>query len=107
MRGVRRCCLRLWLWAVRCGTWSKEGRQDRIDGLPIAGYMTGARLMGAYLQKEVLLRDFILGGVRCNDTSAIVSEARNQPTDGLLSVVQLGAKIIHFDFDRNLMTWKK
>jgi len=99
--------LRLWLWAVRCGTWSKEGRQDRIDGLPIAGYMTGARLMGAYLQKEVLLRDFILGGVRCNDTSAIVSEARNQPTDGLLSVVQLGAKIIHFDFDRNLMTWKK
>jgi len=39
--------------------------------------------------------------------SAIVSEARNQPNDGLLSVVQLGPKIIHFDFDRNLMTWKK
>jgi hypothetical protein len=44
---------------------------------------------------------------RCNDMSAIVSEARNQPIDGLLSVIQLGPKVIHFDFDRNLMTWKE
>ena len=27
--------------------------------------------------------------------------------DGLLSVIQLGPKIIHFDFERNLMTWKE
>ena len=70
-------------------------QQDWIDTLPIVGYMTGARLIGGYLQKEVLLKDFTLGTARCHDMSAIVSEARNQPTDGLLSVVQLCPKIIH------------
>jgi hypothetical protein len=63
--------------------------------------------MGKYQQKEVLLRSFLLGTTRFNDMSAIVSEARNLPVDGLLSVVQLGPKIIHLDFDRNLMTWKE
>jgi hypothetical protein len=82
-------------------------QQDWIDALPIIGYMTGSRLMGKYQQKEVLLRSFLLGTTRCNDMSAIVSEARNLPVDGLLSVVQLGPKIIHLDFDRNLMTWKE
>jgi hypothetical protein len=53
---------------------------------------------------EVLLRSFLLGTSRCNDMSAIVSEARNQPVDGHRSVIQLGPKIIHFDFERNLMT---
>ena len=49
----------------------------------------------------------MLGTTRCNNMSAIVSETRNLPVDGLLSVVQLGPKIIHLDFDRNLMTWKE
>ena len=82
-------------------------QQDWIDALPIVGYMTGSRLMEKYQQKEVLLRSFLLGTTRCNDMSAIVSEARNLWVDGLLSVAQLGPKIIHFDFDRNLMTWKE
>jgi hypothetical protein len=68
-----------------------------MDALPIAGYRTGTRLRGGYVQKEVLLRDFILGTARCNDMSSIVSEARNQPTNGLLSVLQLGPKVLHLD----------
>jgi hypothetical protein len=82
-------------------------QQDWLDALPIVGYLTGTRLMRKYQQKEVLLRSFLLGTTRCNDMSAIVSEARNLPVDGLLSVVQLGPKIIHLDFERNLMTWKE
>ncbi len=81
-------------------------QQHWMNALPIAGYRTGTRLRGGYMQKEVLLRDFILGTARCNDMSAIVSEARNQPTDGLLSVLQLGTKVLHLDFDNHLMTWK-
>ena len=80
--------------------------QHWIDVLPVAGYMTGTRLRGGYMQKEVSLGNFILGTARCNDMSAIVSEARNQPTDGLLSVLQLGPKVLHLDFDNLLMTWK-
>ncbi len=80
--------------------------QHWIDALPIAGYRSGTRLWGGYVQKEVLLRNFILGTVTCDDMSAIVSEARNQLTDGLLSVLQLDPKVLHLDFENNLMTWK-
>jgi len=83
------------------------GSQQRwIDALPIVGYFAGTRLQTGYQQKEVRLRNFILGDAKFDDMSALVSDARNQPVDGLLSVIQLGPKIIHFDFDRNLMTWK-
>lgn len=83
------------------------GSQQRwINGLPIIGYLSGTRLLRGYLQQEVRLRNFMLGTVKCNDMSALVSDARNQPVDGLLSIIQLGPKTIHFDFDRNTMTWK-
>ena len=85
-----------------------RGSQQRwIGGLPIVGYYSGTRLAKEYQQEEVQLRNFIVGTAKCNDMSALVSDARNQPIDGLLSVIQLGPKIMHFDFDRNLMTWKK
>ena len=51
----------------------------------------------------------------CNEHRALAREAatkaivllRNQPVDGLLSITQLGLKIVHFDFQRNLVSWNK
>jgi len=81
-------------------------QRDWIHGLPIIGYWEGSRLLGRYQQKEVRIQNFILGTTRCDDMSALVSDAQNHPIDGLLSVVQLGPKILHLDFDCNLMSWK-
>ncbi len=67
---------------------------------------SGTRLKGEYMQKEVMLKDFILGTAAYNHMSALVSEARNQPTDGLLSVLQLGPIVLYLDFDNNFMSWK-
>lgn len=28
-------------------------------------------------------------------------------TDGVLAIVPLGLKLLHFDFERNIMSWEK
>ena len=57
--------------------------------------------------KQVILPDMELGNSRWTNPSGILMDLPNQATDGLLSVKQLGLKIVHFDFERNLMSWKK
>jgi hypothetical protein len=57
--------------------------------------------------KQVILPDMALGNSRWTNPSGILMDLRNQAKDGLLSVRQLGLKIVHFDFERNLMSWKK
>jgi hypothetical protein len=37
----------------------------------------------------------------------ILLDLKDQPKDGLLSVKQLGLKILHLDFERDLMSWKR
>ncbi|MGA2262648.1 MAG: aspartyl protease family protein [Acidobacteriota bacterium] len=57
--------------------------------------------------KVVLLPGMELGNSRWTSLSAILLDLPDQTKDGLLSVMQLGLKILHFDFERNLMSWKK
>ncbi len=57
--------------------------------------------------KLVILPDVELGNSRWTNPSGILMDLPNQAKDGLLSVRQLGLKIVHFDFERNLMTWNK
>jgi predicted aspartyl protease len=58
-------------------------------------------------RKDVLLPGIRLGDSRWSDLAAIVVNLPDEPTDGVLSVYQLGLKILHFDFDSNLMSWNK
>ena len=57
--------------------------------------------------KQVILPDMELGNSRWTNPSGILMDLPNEAKDGLLSVRQLGLKIVHFDFERNLMSWKK
>jgi predicted aspartyl protease len=66
-------------------------------------YMAGGMSAG----KLVLLPCVELGNSRWRDLNAILMELPSQAKDGLLSVWQLGLKIVHFDFKQNLMSWKK
>jgi len=66
-------------------------------------FMAGGTSAG----KRVLLPDIELGNSRWRDLDGILMDLPNQSKDGLLSVWQLGLKIVHFDFKRNLMSWKK
>ncbi len=57
--------------------------------------------------KQVILPDMMLGNERWTNPSGILLDLRNQSIDGLLSVKQLGMKIVHFDFERRLMSWNR
>jgi len=57
--------------------------------------------------KQVILPDMELGNSRWTNPGGILVDLPNEAKDGLLSVKQLGLKILHFDFERNLMSWKK
>ena len=48
-----------------------------------------------------------LGNSRWTNPSGILVDLPNQAKDGLLSLWQLGLQIVHFDFEQNLMSWKK
>jgi len=65
------------------------------------------RLGGTSRGKQVVLPPLELENSRWTDLSGILVELKDQPKDGLLSVKQLGLKMLHFDFERNLMSWKK
>ncbi len=54
-----------------------------------------------------VLPHVILGDSRWTNPSGIILDLPNHPNDGLLSVKQLGMKIIHIDFERNLKSWNK
>ena len=65
------------------------------------------RLGGMSGGKSVVLPDLKLGNSRWTDLSGILVDLPEQAKDGVLSVRQLGLKIVHFDFEANLMSWKK
>ena len=69
-----------------------------------AGYL-GVGGMGR--GKQVILPNMEMGNSRWTNPSAILMDLPNEAKDGLLSVKQLGMKTVHFDFERNLMSWKK
>ena len=48
-----------------------------------------------------------LGNSRWTNPSGILMDLSIEAKDGLLSVRQLGLKIVHFDFERNVMSWKR
>jgi hypothetical protein len=41
------------------------------------------------------------------DLSGIAVNLPEQAKDGLLPITKLGLKIVHFDFESNLMSWNK
>ncbi len=57
--------------------------------------------------KQVILPDMELGKSRWTNPSGILLDLPNQAMDGLLSLRQLRMQIVHFDFERNLMSWTK
>jgi hypothetical protein len=57
--------------------------------------------------RQALLRNVELENSRWSSLSGILIDQPNQAKDGLLSVTQLRLKILHFDFDGNLMSWRK
>jgi len=57
--------------------------------------------------REVLLRNVDLENSRWSSLSGVLMDLPNQGKDGLLPVTQLRLKILHFDFERNLMSWNK
>lgn len=66
-------------------------------------YMAGGMSAG----KRIQLPDMELGNSQWRDLNGILMDLPNQSKDGLLSVWQLGLKIVHFDFERKLMSWNK
>ncbi len=57
--------------------------------------------------KQVILPDIELGNSRWTNPTGILLDLPNQAKDGVLSVWQLGLQIVHFDFERKLMSWNK
>jgi len=72
--------------------------------LPGATYQVLGRMGSG---KQVILPDMELGNARWTNPSGILLDLPNQAKDGLLSPRQLGMQIVHFDFERNLMSWNK
>ena len=65
------------------------------------------RLGGMTKEQRVVLPPIELENSRWTDLGGILLDLKDQPKDGLLSVKQLGLKILHLDFERNLMSWKR
>ena len=83
---------------------------SRMGWLEPKGMLQGARfyqLGGMGGGKHVVLPDMELGNSRWTNPSGILVDLPNQAKDGLLSLWQLGLQIVHFDFEQNLMSWKK
>ena len=57
--------------------------------------------------REVLLPIFELGTSRWHNLSGVVLNASDQPLDGVMAVVPLNIKVLHFDFMRKLLSWNK
>ncbi len=57
--------------------------------------------------KDVLLPSIMLGDSRWENLIGILADLPSEETDGVLSISQLDLKILHFDFERNLMSWNK
>jgi hypothetical protein len=36
----------------------------------------------------------------------LLMAAQDQPTDGVLAIAPLHLKILHFDFERNILAWR-
>jgi hypothetical protein len=57
--------------------------------------------------RVVLLPVFELGTSRWQSLSGVVLNASDQPLDGVMAVVPLNIRVLHFDFARNLLSWNK
>jgi hypothetical protein len=85
-------------------------KESQMGWLDPRGMLLGARFyqlgrMGG--GKQVILPNMELGNSRWTNPSGILMDIPNEAKDGLLSVWQLDLKIVHFDFERNLMSWNK
>ncbi len=64
-------------------------------------------LDGDQRAREVQLPNLELGDCRWGWVRGLVINTRLQQADGLLAIHTLGLKILHFDFDRNIMSWNR
>lgn len=84
-----------------------KDRQKRWIDLPTFNEAIGFHLGGAAFAHKVLLERFELGTGRWEDLPALILDAQDQPTDGVLAVAPLNLKILHFDFERNILSWRE
>ncbi len=64
-------------------------------------------LGGNSQSREVLLPVFELRPSRWHSLGGVALDASDQPLDGVMAVVPLNIKVLHFDFVRNLLSWNK
>jgi predicted aspartyl protease len=69
--------------------------------------VNSSSLGGNSQSREVLLPVFELGTSRWHSLGGVVLNATDQPLDGVMAVVPLNIKILHFDFMHNLLSWNK
>jgi len=97
--------------AVDTGTYTivlyKESQMGWLRPMMTLQSERFSMLGGMGRGKVVLMPGMELGNSRWTSLSAILLDLPDQTKDGLLSVMQLGLKILHFDFECNLMSWKK
>ncbi len=97
--------------AVDTGSYTivlyKESQMRWLEARIISPGATYQLLGRMGSSKQVILPDMELGSARWTNPSGILLDLSNQEKDGLLSLRQLGLQIIHFDFERNLMSWNK
>lgn len=59
------------------------------------------------ITRQVLLQRLELGSSKWTDLPGYVLDAQDQPTDGVLAVAPLNLKILHFDFEHNILSWRE
>jgi predicted aspartyl protease len=92
---------------ARSSVLFNRSHEGWLDRLPVVGAMILIQLGGKEQQCEVTLPSFQLGTDTWSNLSAIVVDARNQSIDGVMAVAPLKMKVLHIDFERALLTWKR
>jgi predicted aspartyl protease len=97
--------------AVDTGSYSiilyKESQLGWLDARAMPQGAMYQILGGTGKGKQVILPDMELGNSRWTNPCGILLDLPNQAKDGVLSVWQLGLRVVHFDFERKLMSWNK
>jgi predicted aspartyl protease len=69
--------------------------------------MGGHFLGGNRRLREVVIPSVELGSCRWNGLGGLIEDVPNQPMDGVLGLVSLKLKQVHFDFENHIMSWNR
>jgi len=85
---------------------SNRGSPDWMRDLPVVGIGATFDMLAQRRQRAVQLPILEIGDDRWTNLHALIVDAGNSATDGVLAVSHLGIKTVRFDFMRMLMAWR-